>query len=441
MEFFRPVEIKEYYINRIASGMSRYFYINIFAPIFKILDNNSVINTKEALINALKSGKVFYKDGAFRTADRFSNEMSKTLESIGAKFRNGAYYLDRALIPIEYAQAISIAEAQTAAKLLLVKQFLDSYIFTADDLSEIIEPAVKEMFKSLETDIIKAAQEKNVPVIELGLVNPKPQEVPKAKIKEIQDYWKQQDKKIKELNDKRKKAEKEEKSGRQPETSSADLSAEINKINKTAFENEPKVEINDAALDAESLKIAQDYTYNMRYWVKNWEAKNIIKMRSDVLDMVQKGKRLEEVQEYFQERWGIAKNKAFFLAKNESHIAGSVITKNQYQKIGSSQFKWGRSNSKEKRELHKTYYNKIFDFNNPPIIDERTGQTGLPRQTYNCLCHMFIVVPDFKTQLARRAEVKNSKTFLYRFKNAVQNNKQFNNNSWRYKRFDERQTV
>ena len=404
--------------------------------------NSIVNNSKDDLINAIKSGKVYYKDGAFRTKDRFSNAISTTLENMGAKFRSGAYYIERSLIPLDYLQAMGIAESQTLFKLSAIKTFLDNYSLTDKEVDELIQTAATEMFKSLERDIVKSAQEKEVPVIELGLVNPKTQEVPKAKIKEIQDYWNAQDKKIKELNDKRKKAEKTEKANKSVDVSSSDLQSQINKINENAFKNAPKVEINVIALDEQSRKIAEDYTYNMRYWVKNWEAKNIIKMREDIVDMVQRGARLPELQEYFEQRWGIAKNKAFFLAKNESHIAGSVITKTQYQKLGCTQFKWGRSNSKEKRILHKEYYNKIFDFDNPPIIDERTGQTGLPGQIYNCQCKMQCVVPDINSRLAKRKEVKNSKTILGKIKNAFIHCKQFNdNNTWRYRRFDQRQTI
>lgn len=466
MDFFKPVEIKEYYINRIASGMSKYFYINIFKPIFKILKSNEVINSKDDLINAIKSGKVYYKDGAFRTKERFSNAISTTLEQMGAKFRNGAYYIERSLIPLDYLQSMGIAENQTLFKLSAIKTFLDNYSLTDKEVSELIQTAATEMFKSLERDIVKSAQDKNVPVIELGIVNPKVQEVPKEKIKEIQDYWKNVDKKIKELNDKRKKAGKTKGNGNkdkgnkppkppkdeQPPISDDDLQSQINQINENAFKNAPKVEINDLALDEQSRKIAEDYTYNMRYWVKNWEAKNIIKMREDIVNMVQKGVRLPEIQEYFENRWGIAKRKAYFLALNESHLAASVIKKVQYQKMGCNYFLWLKSDSKEKRPRHLEYAQEhnnkwgiggknIFSYDNPPIIDEATGQTGLPGETYNCRCNQVgIFNPQIYIQANKQRKINNS--ILGKIKNAFIHSKQFNNNNdWRYRRFDQRQTL
>ena len=41
METLRPVEISEYYINRIASAMSKYFWENIFKGIFEILKDKT----------------------------------------------------------------------------------------------------------------------------------------------------------------------------------------------------------------------------------------------------------------------------------------------------------------------------------------------------------------------------------------------------------------
>lgn len=87
METLRPVEVSEYYINRVASGMSKYFWDNIFREIFDILKDNTVYNSKNDVINAIRNGSIWYENGAFRTKSRFTNGVAQTLESIGAKFK------------------------------------------------------------------------------------------------------------------------------------------------------------------------------------------------------------------------------------------------------------------------------------------------------------------------------------------------------------------
>ena len=432
METLRPVEVSEYYINRVASGMSKYFWDNIFKEIFDILKDNTVSNTKDDVINALKSGRIWYEKGAFR--GKFNNSISTTLEQFGAKFRNGAYYIAKTSIPYEYITVIDYVAAQAAAKASRISSFLAGLgsILSSISLTSYIEATADLMFRKLQLDIIKSAQEKKVPVIELGIVQPDIK-FPKAQTKNLEKYWEEQDKKSEELRKAIKEAEKRGKD-------TTELRAKLKDHQKDAFQKAPQVEvkIDDIALDEKSKKIAQDYTYNMQFWVKKWEAKNIVKMREEVLKMIQEGARVPRIAEYFEKRWKIAKDKALFLAVNESHLAGSVIKSATYQELGANSFKWGRSSSKEKRELHKEYYDKVFRFDNPPIIDEKLGIKGLPRQIWNCKCHMLMVPPTLEEIINKHTEVRNAKRNIFtKIKYAIQNSTQRNNHAWRYRRFGE----
>lgn len=436
MDTLKPVEVSEYYINRVASEMSKYFWDNIFKEIFDILKDNTVTNTKDDVINALKSGRIWYEKGAFR--GKFNNAISTTLESIGAKFRNGAYYISKTLIPYEYVTVIDFVTAQAAAKASRISNFLAGLgnILSKISLTGYIEATVGLMFKKLQLDIVKSAQEKKVPVIELGIVNPDVK-FPKAQTKDLEKYWKEQDKKADEL---RKAIREADKKGKD----TTELRAKLEEQQIDAFQNALQVEfkIDDIALDEKSKKIAQDYTYNMQFWVKKWEAKNIVKMREEVLQMIQEGARVPRIAEYFEKRWKVAKDKALFLAVNESHSAGSVIKAADYQALGANSFVWGRSSSKEKRELHKTYYGKTFRFDDPPILDEKLGVKGLPRQIWNCKCHMLIKPPTLAEIINKHTEVRNAKRNLYeKIKYTIKNSTQRNNNSWRYRRFGEGQTL
>lgn len=432
METLRPVEVSEYYINRVASAMSRYFWDNIFKEIFTILKNRTISNSKDDLINAIKSGRVWYENGAFR--GKFNNSISKTLEELGAKFKNGAYYIDHNLLSYELSQVIAFVNAQNLAKANLLLDYLKglSLILPSVNLTDYIEPIVEGMYKNLELELIKSAQEKKVPVIELGITQPKVK-LPKSQKVNIEEYWKKYDK---EANKLQKDIHKSAIKGQD----TSGLRQELKDLNKEAFENAPQLDISidTIELDAQSKKIAEDYTYNMQYWVKKWEVKNIVKMRQDVLKMVQEGARVPRIAEYFEKRWKVAKDKAHFLAVNESHLAGSVIKATQYQEIGCPGYIWGRSSSKEKRELHKHYYGKYFTWDEKPILDEDLGITGYPRQIWNCKCHMLVVVPTLQQMIEKRTEVKNAKRNIF---TKIKNSKQCNNNAWRYRRFGQGQTL
>lgn len=429
MNTLKPVEISDYYIKRVASGMSKYFWDNIFSGIFKVLDDNNINNSTNDIINALREGTIWYDNGAFHTRDRFTNKVAKTLEEMGATYRRKAYYIEQNKLSNEILNTIALVKSTATRKALEIEQYLIGLTPILEKLTakDFIEITVKQMYKKLELDILKSAQEYKLPVIELGIVSPNVK-TSKKQQKEIEQYWKTQDEKSSKIREQIRKAKSPEEKNK--------LRDKLVEHQKETYANAPTldVKLEEYELNKVSEEIANDYVYNMNYWIKKWEAKNIIEMRKEIADMVQKGVRVPELKAYFEKRWKIAKNKAQFLAENESRLAGSVIQATQYQKLGCTQFKWGRSTSIEKRKLHKEYYNKIFDFNNPPIIDEKLGIKGLPRQIWNCKCQMLCVAPSLAQTIKRTEEIRNAKRNIFtRIKNSMQRS----NSNWRYRRYGE----
>lgn len=138
--------------------------------------------------------------------------------------------------------------------------------------------------------------------------------------------------------------------------------------------------------DFKANEIAQRYTENLDFWVKDWTKENIIRMRDVVGQMAIEGKSRNDVAEYISKEFGIAQRHAMFLARNETAIATTSYLEAKYKEEGFTFFRWHTNIDGRERPLHKELNGKIFRFDNPPIIDERTGQTGLPGETYNCRC-------------------------------------------------------
>lgn len=440
MDILKPVEISDYYIKRVASGMSKYFWDNIFSGIFKVLDDNNINNSTNDIINALREGTIWYDNGAFHTRDRFTNKVAKTLEEMGAIYRRKSYYIEQNKLSNEILNTIALVKSTATRKALEIEQYLIGLTPILEKLTarDFIEITVKQMYKKLELDILKSAQEYKLPVIELGIVSPNVK-TSKKQQKEIEQYWEEQDKKASEIRTQIRKAKTSEEKDK--------LREKLAEHQKETYANAPTldVKLEEYELNKVSEEIANDYVYNMNYWIKKWEAKNIIEMRKKIADMVQGGERVGAIKDYiltiphmkklFKGEWEKAKRKALFLAENESRLAGSVIQATQYQKLGCTQFKWGRSTSIEKRKLHKEYYNKIFDFDNPPIIDEKLGIKGLPRQIWNCKCQMLCVAPSLAQTIKRTEEIRNAKRNIFtRIKNSMQRS----NSNWRYRRYGER---
>lgn len=447
-ETLKPVEISEYYINMIKNKISKYMYNRYFKPLFDVIkDKSSVINSKTtALEQALKSGRVYYEDNTFKSVNNFSNAVAKELETLGAKYRYGAYVLERYRLPFEIEQIISKIAMEQAIKQALINGTLAKLV-TEIDIIPVklgLEAAAEKMFKKLVLDMQDSIKAHKVPVIQ-RTYDFSSIKVSKKKQNEIKDYWEQVNKDLQKYKkdgtlpewsnppkNEDKSSDDGENSNNPPKVKDDEL---LDKLNKLAKENAPKIQIDDINLDAKTKKIAEDYVYNLEFYVKNWSIKDINIMRKDVLEMVNKGKRISDIKQYFEKRWKIAENKAKFLANNESRLASSVIKATELQDAGVSHFKWLRSSSKEKRKLHKEYYNKIFAFDNPPIIVEKTGQRGLPMQTYNCKCNFTGVIT--KEYWNNVGEKMNAQENIFTALNKAFNSRRGQKRKrWKYRRFE-----
>ena len=144
--------------------------------------------------------------------------------------------------------------------------------------------------------------------------------------------------------------------------------------------------------DFMSNEIAQRYTNNLNFWIKNWTEEEIIKMRNVVGQMAIDGKSTKTIAAYIEKEFGISQRHAKFLARNESAIATSSYLSAKYEAEGFTHFKWETIVDGRERDLHKKLNGTIWRFDNPPVIDDRTGEKGLPSQTYNCRCSFSPVI-------------------------------------------------
>ena len=143
-------------------------------------------------------------------------------------------------------------------------------------------------------------------------------------------------------------------------------------------------------------EIAKRYTNNLDFWIKNWTENKIVQMRAEVGKMAIQGKSLKTIAEYLEKEFGESQRHAKFLARNESAIATSSYLVAKYENEGFTHFKWHTIIDGRERDLHKELDGHIFRFDDPPIIDKRTGQRGIPGQTYNCRCSFSpYVTPEF----------------------------------------------
>lgn len=138
--------------------------------------------------------------------------------------------------------------------------------------------------------------------------------------------------------------------------------------------------------EEQKQEIAENYVNNVKgYAIKFFGDERIPTMRQKVAEAVLNGYRADTVQKMLETEYGIMGRKAKFWARNETSLMLAEYKKTTYQEMGFDKFIWKTILDGRERDRHKHLNNKIFSYDNPPVIDDN-GNVGLPGQTYNCRC-------------------------------------------------------
>lgn len=113
-----------------------------------------------------------------------------------------------------------------------------------------------------------------------------------------------------------------------------------------------------------------------------------------VMRSIQGGQGLSELQPEIEKIGKSTKERAALIARDQTSKATTALNRVRMEAVGIRKFKWLHSGGgKEPRRLHKDVLNgKIYAMDDPPVIDDRTGERGFPGQLINCGCRMVPVL-------------------------------------------------
>lgn len=101
------------------------------------------------------------------------------------------------------------------------------------------------------------------------------------------------------------------------------------------------------------------------------------------------GNGAQEIFESIRHYDGLTEKRAKLIAIDQTRKVTSAMNVERAKSVGMKKWEWVHSGgSTEPRRLHVQYDGQIFDYDNPPVIDERTGEKGFPGQLINCRCTM-----------------------------------------------------
>lgn len=128
--------------------------------------------------------------------------------------------------------------------------------------------------------------------------------------------------------------------------------------------------------------------------IKSIPAKYFEQIQGATMRSIQTGRGMADLQPEIQRIGGVTKERAALIARDQTSKATTAINRARMKGLGIRKFEWLHSyGGKHPRPLHKDVLNgKVFSLDDPPVIDDRTGERGLPGQLINCRCRMVPVI-------------------------------------------------
>jgi len=106
-----------------------------------------------------------------------------------------------------------------------------------------------------------------------------------------------------------------------------------------------------------------------------------------VMRNIQRGDGTAGVLREIQRVGGVATRRAELIARDQVSKATSALNAARMKGLGIRKFEWIHSGGgKEPRKLHQRMSGNVYSLDDPPVIDERTGERGLPGFLVNCRC-------------------------------------------------------
>lgn len=145
--------------------------------------------------------------------------------------------------------------------------------------------------------------------------------------------------------------------------------------------------------------------------LRRWADENVLKiksipndtlgsMREIILTGFKKGQTIRDIQEAIQEAYGVSKQKAKMLARDQVATLNAQISKLQQQDAGCGRYRWSTSRDSRVRDCHRDLNGKSFSWDDPPEMWYKTKKSGVvytgrrchPGEDYCCRC---VAIPEF----------------------------------------------
>lgn len=127
--------------------------------------------------------------------------------------------------------------------------------------------------------------------------------------------------------------------------------------------------------------------------IKSIAQEHLKNIEGDVMRSVSSGRDLASLTKTLQESYGVAKNRAALIARDQNNKATATMTRVRQKELGIRKAIWQHSSGgKKPRASHVAYSGKEYDIEKGALID---GERIFPGELINCRCVSRSVIPGF----------------------------------------------
>lgn len=183
-------------------------------------------------------------------------------------------------------------------------------------------------------------------------------------------------------------------------SSETNLKSNLKKFHEESGAYSIKGELLPSLSDGVQIAIEASIVENVNY-IKTINTKYFSSLRGEIMRMINGGgMSLTELGDYISSIGARSERHAELMAQDQVRKAYTAVNVRRMEDVGIKKFKWLHTHSgAQPRKYHMNTLNgQIFDIDNPPVIDPRTGEKGLPAQLPYCKCVMqpIVELPEIK---------------------------------------------
>lgn len=120
--------------------------------------------------------------------------------------------------------------------------------------------------------------------------------------------------------------------------------------------------------------------------IKTLPHESLGRMRDIVLDGYRNGRTTTNIVKDILREYSMTRRHAQLIARDQIAKLNGEIAKKQQQDAGVEEYEWSDSRDERVRTRHHDLNGKRFRWDDPPVVDERTGRRCHPGGDYQCRC-------------------------------------------------------